>query len=300
MEPLRMSRRAAWAALTLLAVTGCLQPWQTPHGMWGGRPRRATVPNHAELCHLEVRFIERSINDPYINKDAWDHVDPWIVRDSTGEVDIDRKDRLERNGFRIGQIVGAVPARLQLLMTSKRSCVDPRWLMRPWGKTTRLPVGPIRDRCRVALTVEGKAERFEFLDGQCVFRVTPTTTKDGRTRLRFVPAIEHGEYRQVFRPAKDLSDWIMQPEKASRDFSELAFEVSLGNNELLLIGTRLENRESLAYEMFVDAKAEPPVQRLLVFRVNRCGQVGIDAEIPQPDLADRGPGRTLVRAVHPD
>ena len=110
------------------------------------------MADHAD----RVRFLERPIGVEYINQKIWEHADDLI--------DQDRHGSLDENGFRIGQLVGAVPSGFQQLLQDKRCTRNPQGMIFPVGKTMPIflrPTTPIkvssydivRDKVRTEVTL---------------------------------------------------------------------------------------------------------------------------------------------------
>src|SRR5262249_48061548 len=111
------------AALGLALLTGALA------GCFTGRGERSLTraasqrpfegPTGADGVQLQGAVVERPLGDRFLNFELWE------LGDEQG-VNLERKPVLEENGFRVCQIGGLPPAGLQALLTSPRSCPDPR------------------------------------------------------------------------------------------------------------------------------------------------------------------------------
>lgn len=282
-----------WAALALALATcqmaGCISEEPLRTSAWAERFRKFGYSEQAPVVQFEVRLIEQPVGDRYINRDLWrEHTDDWVVGDA--------KSVLEKNGFRVGRLVGQPPSELQRLMVSERSCINPRVLVKAAGKETQLHLGPVMTTCKCRVYHDDNVTEVELHQAQCSLMVVPTFTEDGKTRLKFTPKVRHGDHISQFRPASDRSGWLLEVGPQARLFPELSWEVTLAPNEYLLVGCMPERPDTLGFRSFVDCGSLAPVQRLLVLRTARSGDAGIDAEIA-PGPVDQSAANTISLAV---
>jgi hypothetical protein len=254
-------RRAGILALACSMLAGCA----------GTEPVRATTSlakrlytpfQTNDMIYLVVALLERPVGDTFINKELWDYTDEQVV-------DLERKAALDDNGFRVGQIVGLPPARLQELLASKRSCSNPRLQMLPVGRLAPQVLGPVLEHADFEVKQDGRQIAVSLDQVQFVLEVVPELAGDGRTRLRFTPKAQHGELLPEMRPAPDGSDWTLQYQKPCQTFAAASWDVTLAGNDFLVVGANFEQRESLGYQAFVEDDGATPVQRLLVIRACR-------------------------------
>jgi hypothetical protein len=272
---------ALWPIL-LWACAGCALPnGETSTSFW----RQRTNANPVDGAHavLEVALIERPVGDAYINRDLWAHVDEMVV-------DLEQRSALSENGLRVGQLVGTPPNAFQALLLSKRSCSNPHALLIPPGKTVPLYLGPVLAHTSFEVAQAKLKTTVDLDQARFCFDITPSLTADGRTKFTFAPRVENGEPTLPFQPAADDSGWTLRIERPSRRYPDLGWEVTLGPNQVLIIGARPEHERSLGQRAFVQDEGEP-VQRLLVLRNGRApgalGDVGIEAYLDSqcPPLA---------------
>jgi hypothetical protein len=227
-----------------------------------------------DVVQVDVAVIERPAGDPYLNDGL------WVLADEQA-VGLDRKPALEDNGFRVGQVGGLPPADLQALLRSERSCADPRRHQVPCGGIVPVALGTVRDRCRFRLHRDGREIPVELSGAQCVLEVVPTLGEDGRTSLRFTPVVKHGEPRIQPRPVKDPSGehrWDVQARQPAEVYDGLGWEVTVGADGFVLVGTRLEQEGTLGHCFFLAAGGGARAQRLLVVRTGRPPGVDEHAE----------------------
>jgi hypothetical protein len=271
-----------WGAggLGLLAVLlgGCFSGSAVQRTSWMEQYRPVQTPLGPDVVQIDLALLERPLGDAYINKDLWLATDEQVVG-------LESRARLEDNGLRVGQIVGSLPADLRALLTSERSCANPRCRVLQAGKEATVTLSDTLPQCRFQLQQNGQACEVVLDQAQCCLVVVPTLTGDGRTRLQFTPKIQYGESSPDFHPAEDRSGWLMEVRKPSKWYPALSWEVTLAPKEYVVVGGCFEQQESLGYRCFVQDEGPAPVQRLLVLRTNRPG-AALDQEPAEPYAQD--------------
>jgi hypothetical protein len=220
------------------------------------------APAGVDIVRMDVALLERRAGDAYLNDGL------WALTDESG-IPLECRTMLEENGFRIGQIGGIPPPELLALLTSKRSCANPRQIRLHAGAAQELSLGPLMPSCRFQLAEDGATDAVALEQAQLMLMVVPRLKSDGRIGLRFTPQIEHGEARLVACPAADHTGMMLQRQRSLCRYPALSWEVALAPNEFVVVGARAERPESLGQVAFVRTQESPPVQRLLVIRTSR-------------------------------
>jgi hypothetical protein len=289
--------------LLICLLPGCFTPEQRCASSFKRRFQNYENIDPTGMVQIEVRLIETPLGDSFLNHELWDKaVDEQAV-------DFERRGILAKNGLRVGSVAGALPSRLQELMTLERCCVNPKVLLLGAGRVSTIHLGPSQPECQFQLSQPGQSRTVEFAQAQFSLAVLPGLTEDGNICLRFAPKAEFGDPIQTFQPAPDRSGWVMEIRRQSQLFDALNWEVPLTPNTFLVIGGMLDKPDSLGYHAFVDRESMPPVQRLLVLRTGRVENAGIDAEIaptpvghsvqPSPIPLATQAVETSARAYHP-
>ncbi len=265
--------RLGWLALLpifVCTVTGCVEPEHVEPSNWVKQFKsRATPPDHALI---EIALIERPRGDEYINQQIWQHADELIV-------DLDKRGALDDNGLRIGQLIGAPPDGLQQLITAPHGCKGRR---RVFPQNTTVPIDLETVPAPTAYEFVHGTERLEVTLDQAKFwlDVSARIAGDGQTILTFTPRVEHGAPVLPFHPAADRSEWELRVEKAAKKYPELSWEVTLGTNQYLVIGGRMDRERTIGQAAFTSGD----VQRLLVVRNCRGTQATESLETSTDDL----------------
>jgi hypothetical protein len=297
--PLRktaMSCGRATIGVLLLALLGCTGTDSTRRTSRGGALPMAPDMLPADYVVLDCFILERPAGDPFFNEYLWKSADKSIVS-------LEHKVVLDDNGFRVGQIVGTAPERLQELVQSQRSCISGRRRMLATGppaadqperpKLDLDPYGPQRHGS--FLVKEGKqGKEINVDDVQYYLEVEPGLTSNGRVRLKFTPKVEFGELMRIPYVPPDRSDFAIKSEKRHHLFRSLSWEVTLGANEWLILGGNSDVPDALGYQAFAREDGVNPMQRLLVLRATRSAS-GMDTALPtREDLVRAGPSPPLA------
>jgi hypothetical protein len=222
-------------------------------------------PTGEDVVQLYVALVERPAGDRYMNLELWDLADEQTL-------DFPRKCLLEDNGFRMGQIGGSPPPGLQALIDSERSCIKRRHIRLHAGSPTPVVLGQPWTQCRFQLQQEGKPNPVDLEQAQCQLEVVPVLAKDGRVTLRLTPNVIHGEVSLAPRPVHEPDGtlhWNLQAQQPVETYPWLSWECTLGSNELVVVGTRLDRPETLGQRCFLHTECAKPVQMLLVLRAVR-------------------------------
>lgn len=243
--------------IVLATLSGCLWPEQVEPSNWMKQFKSQAIPPDHAL--IEFALIERPLGDEYINGRLWQHTDELIV-------DLEKRGLLDDNGFRVGQLVGAPPHDFQQLLRSPRSCSNPKALIFPTGKTAPIFFPLVQPQLAYEFVQGTQRTEVELDQARHCLDVTARFASDGRTILTFTPKVEHGAPALPFQAAPERSAWELQTGKAAQKYPELSWEVTLGPNQYVFVGGRLDRAKTLGQSAFTQADGAGAVQRLLVIR----------------------------------
>jgi hypothetical protein len=193
------------------------------------------------------------------------------------------------------------PGHLQNLLTSKRSCINPRRRLLPSGRLTNQLLGPTLAHVSYQIKQNGQTIPEALEQVQFLLEVVPTLSKNGRICLNFTPKAQYGESLPDLRPAADGSDWTYQLTKPCKAYPTLSWNVSLAPNDLLVVGANITEPQSLGYHAFIQEEpAGQEVQRLLVIRATQMAasnnEEGPVAASQSPPLALQATQAGIIRA----
>jgi hypothetical protein len=257
--------RRGWplaVGLLLSLLAGCATEQAVTSTSWLGRLQPFHGPTGSDVVQLEVAVIERPIDDTFLKSDLWLKIDEQAVT-------LERKAVLEENGFRVGQFSGITPSQLQRLLTSKKSCINPRRIILHAGKPAVVPVGPTAAVCRFEMPQSDTPKTVTLEQAEYLLSVVPTLTPDGKTRLQFTPEVRHGQKTLMARAIADTSSFLLGAERPLNSYPALTWDVTLNANEYVVVGAFSDRPESLGYQYFERRDEAVPVQRLLVIRTHR-------------------------------
>jgi hypothetical protein len=251
---------------------------------------RAGAPVDPNVILIETALIQVPLSDGYVSRELWQDTDELIV-------DLERREALNQNGLRVGQLVGSPPVGFQTLLLSPRCCPDPERLMVPAGRTIAKHLGPVLAHCSFDVFLAAGKTELEADQIRFGVDVVPTLTADGRTRLTFTPKVETGESLLPFQAAPEESSWVLRIERPTRRFTELSWDATLAPGQYLVIGCLPDRAGSFGESAFVQDAEPGPVQRLLVIRTNRAGTRSM--ELAPDDTPRPGQAPLAVQAARP-
>ena len=267
------------AALCGCFLVGCASGVAVQSSAFLDSLRPSRGPTGADVVQIDAALIEAPIGDHYLNEDLWTVADDQVIP-------LERKAVLEENGFRIAEIGGIPPARLQELLTSARSCIDSRRFHLHADTPTPISLGSSISECSFCVHQGGAEQPVTLEHAGCSLLVVPTLGDEGKTLLTFTPQIESGSPEKFYGAAPDRSAWIVQEQRPTVKYSTLSWEVGLDANEYVVIGARFDRVDTLGRTFFVRTDQPAPKQRLLVVRASRVLPAVASAEDQKPAAAD--------------
>lgn len=294
---------AVLIALGCAALAGCLSgSKEHTIARSHGTPLAGVVGD--DVIYLDVAVIERPLGDAFVNRELWNEADEEVIRvEGEPVVSLERKTTLEKNGFRVGQVGGMLPSKLQDLLMSQRSCQTRRIQLHA-GHATILACGSPWPKCHCRLVHDDRTAPLELDKVQCELEVEPSLADEGRIRLRVTPRLKHGDLKSAFLPVRDADGqlhWDRQEHQAEEVYPWLSWTLTLVSNEYVVLGALLDQGESLGEQFFLTRQEDQPiVQRLVVLRaahvptpagptdekVDRCPPLALRASL----IAARGSG----------
>ena len=285
-----MSRSGCLALLPiLLALSGCLRSEQVEPSNWMRQFKSAAItPEHALL---EIALLECDLGDDYINRRIWEHTDELV--------DFKKRGIIEDNGFRVGQLVSTPPTEFQKLLLSPRSCINPKALIFPAGKTSPIFLPQTQTQLSYEFVDGSEHSEVTLNQARCCIDVTARFDSEGRTILTFTPKVEHDAPALPFHAAPESSTWELRTGKAAKKHVELSWEATLGANQYLFIGGRLDREKTLGQVAFTQPDGERPVQWLMVIRNSRAVTAAEARDASADDLlrTDRNPPLAIQATI---
>src|SRR5262249_31110402 len=118
-----------------------------------------------------------------------------------------------------------------------------------------------------------RAAPVELANALCQFEIVPSLADGGRVTLRFTPLVKHGAEQREPKAVRDSSGerrWTMLAEQPTETYENLSWEITVAPDEYVVVGTRLDQDDTLGRCFFLDTESRRPKQRLLVIRTGRA------------------------------
>lgn len=268
---MRVAYQAAIVA-GLVAATGCSNMAEQVSRSPLKPPRMS--PDSVVLELLFVRFPPGEAVDVAT---LWDELDEM-------HLSAEQRERLVRNGFRVGLVGGQIPVGLSRLLELKdkpppgagslqTSVTDweqePRVVrrhmqMRP-GARTEIVASDIADEMSVLLSDGPALEGEIFQAAQAVLAAKAFPQSDGQVRVQLVPEVHYGESKM--RYVNTLGAIRIEPGRSRRTFDRLAIDAVLAPGHMLVLGTVSDRPGSLGYRFFTQTTSGQLEHKLLIIRL---------------------------------
>jgi hypothetical protein len=249
------------------APLGCFSSQPSRSVSQYGRPSTFLGPTGADVVQVRVALLERPVGDHAINQEIWQLADEQSV-------DLEHKVALRDNGFRMGQFGSSPPGSLLDLIRSERSCINPECINMRAGNPRLVRLGPVQSHCAFQQIRSGECIPVEMDRVQCHLQVTPTLTREGTTRLEFVPVLKYGQPTMTPQPIQEPGgtlNWRIEMHQPTTSYPQLSWHQTVSDSDYIVIGTWLDRPGTLGQRCFVETETPPPLQRLLVLRALRAG-----------------------------
>ena len=278
------SRSLIWFALVSLLLQGCALKETKRYVGWIPGFRHFESIAGDDVVGAQVALIEAPVGDRALNGALWTLTDEEFLS-------LEALSVLDENGFRVGKVSSSPPSELLDLLTSKKSCPNPRRLQGRAGKPLApIVLGPERAEMTFHLSLDETGKDVTLSKAEVTFEIVPIIAKNGRTKLKITPQIRNGsERRQLWKPKDDRSGWMMQLTQPKKTYKELSWEVTLNPGQYLIIGGQFDRPGSLGHETFVRRDESPPVQRLLVIRALNHAASSNKADKPLVSVSAKPP-----------
>ncbi len=253
----RMSRAGLTVAVLAAACVGCLPKAQSlkPAAVWD-RLRGA----NPDALVVRTALVEAPAGDPALGGDLWATAGRPLGHELAA--------LLAHNGLRVGTFSGLMPPDFERLSRAPHATLDATDRSFTPGKPKVVPVnGPLgrltfRDRADLG----AESAPWDLTAAECGVRVTATAAAGGQVTLAVEPQIQHGDKQLFVKPTADGTAFAREDRKALKGYPSLAFDVTLGPKDTLVIGPTPDPAETLGGGFFLSASGDRVRQRVLVIR----------------------------------
>jgi hypothetical protein len=274
--------RTALLVLASLAVAGCTTPIPTGPSLL--KPARMS-PDSVVLDMFSVRF---PFGDPKVNRDLWAEVDEQHFPPAL-------RERLARNGIRVGLVAGQIPAALSNLLelgdkpapsdAAPRTDLaqlqaDPAVMRRRLqiraGRPGEIVASEIYPQLPLLVCQSGALCGQTYEQAQGILAVKAFPESDGRVRLELVPEVHHDQPQKQWVAGPGMI--MLKTARPKRVFDEMAISAQLDPGAMLILSSLPSRPGSLGHYFFTDGQSQ---QKLLVVRL---AQTQHDGAFSPPEI----------------
>jgi hypothetical protein len=270
--------------LALLAIAGCATPLPT-----GKSPLRPAQMSPDSVV-LEMFFVRFPSGDPAVDEKLWNEIDEQ-------QFSPELRQRLARNGFRVGLMSGQMPVELSKLMALSDKPIptsqvegtkveslesEPRVLRRHLqlgaGKRGEIIASGVYPQLPVLVCESGQVSGQTYDQAQALFAVKSFPQPDGRVRLELVPELHYGQPRQ--RWVGDQGMMRLEASRPKKTYDDMTMTADVAPGAMLILSSLSTRPGSLGHHFFTenDARLE---QKLLIIRLAQTQHDGLFSP-PEP------------------
>jgi hypothetical protein len=281
--------RTVLVIVAALALSGC-KPLATPPGKSPLQPSQMSPDSVA----VEIYFVRFPLGDADANVKLWNEIDEQ-------HFPAELRQRLAKNGFRVGLIGGQVPEVLVKLMDLKdkpppgndvqqQTVADleaarspqARHLQMRAGHRSEIVASGVYEHLPVLVSEGGELRGQTYTQAQGILAMKAYPQSDGRVRLELVPELHHDQPRRRF--VGEQAMMRLDTDRPKRIFDELTIPAVLSPGTMLVLGSLPNRSGSLGHDFFTEGEDNHLVQKLLVLRL--CQTQHDDLIAPPPLLPE--------------
>ena len=238
---------------------------------------------------LDIVFVRLPVQQPDEVATLWSQLDEQQLPASL-------RQRLARNGFRVGVAGAQLPPALERLIDEATPLGEEIATTPPPAESNTASVTvtdfqsrpalsrrhlQLRDGLEAEIVASGIYPSLPLLepdaDGQLggrrydkaqgVFNLKAFTEADGCVRLDLRPELQYGEPQQEIRP--DAGRWLMQSRRRRHAIDNLQIDVSLAPGEMLVLAAHPDDTASAGHYFFTEASGAGTTGKLLLIRLSQ-------------------------------
>jgi hypothetical protein len=281
---MQLAWRKTIPLLALLAIAGCTTP--LPKGKSPLGPPQMSP----DSVVLEMFFVRFPFGDHDVDEKLWEQIDEQPLAP-------DLRERLTRNGFRVGLLGGNMPDELSKLLElsgkpaptgqldgakvenlESEPRVVRRHLQLRAGQRSEILASAVYPQLPVLVSASGQLSGQTYSDAQGIFAVKSFPQPDGRVRLELVPELHHGQPRQRWVGGQGMLR--LEAGRSKQVYDDMTLTADLAPGAMLVLSSLSNHPGSLGHHFFTqsDGRLE---QKLLVIRLAQTQHDGLFAP-PEP------------------
>lgn len=229
---------------------------------------------------IEIFSVRLPPEDAGAAGKIWDEVDEQHLSP-------DLRQRLSRNGFRVGVLGGRIPTALARLMELKTKAtttmgeaqqvnlaaldaaprVTSRHLQTRSGQRNEIVASGIYDHLPVLASESGELRGLTYSQAQGIFALSATPQSDGRVKLDLLPELHHDQSRQHI--VGDPGMFRFEMGRPKRAFDEMKITAMLTPGSMLVLGSQPNRAGSLGHYFFQEGNGRDDrlEQKLILIRL---------------------------------
>jgi len=241
-----------------------------------GKSPLSTTQMSPDCVVLEVFFVRFPFDDPEANGQLWQEVDEQHFPPEL-------RQRLARNGFRVGLVGGQIPFTLSTLLeledkpapagqanlTETGEAQEPPRVVRrhmPVRAKQRgeILASDVHKQLLVLIRESGQLFGETYQQAQGILAVKGQPLPDGRVSLTLLPEVHHDEPNRRWVGSQGMLR--LETSRPKRTFDEMAIEATVASGGMILLGCLPNRPGSLGHHFFTEENGQLE-QKLLVVRV---------------------------------
>ena len=270
--------------LAVLAMAGCNTPLRQ------GKSPLAPAQMSPDSVVLDMFFVRFPFGDEAANEKLWEQIDEQSFAPEL-------RQRLARNGFRVGLVTGQVPVELsQLMQLSDKPVPDdqaedaiiedleaePRVVRRHLqlraGQRGEIIASGVYEQLPVLMCELGQLCGQTYNQAQGIFAVKSSPQSDGRVRLELTPELHHDQPRQRWVGGRGMLR--LDTGRPREVYDKMTLTSDMAGGTMLVLGSLSNRPGSLGHHFFTENDGSLE-QKLLIVRLTQTQHDGL-FDLPEP------------------
>jgi hypothetical protein len=272
----------------VLVLAGCTSVLQR-----GGSPLMSSQMSPDSVV-LEMFFVRFPFGDTTVNEKLWQEIDEQPFAPEL-------RERLVRNGFRVGVISGQLPTELSKLLelgnkpapsgnmggakindandlADNQPRVMRRHLQIRAGQRSEIITSGVYAQLPVLMNESGQLCGQTYNQAQGIFAAKSFPQSDGHVRLELTPELQYDQPRQ--RWVGNQGMLRLEAGRPKREFSDLAISADLTPGAILVLSSLANRPGRLGHHFFTENESKLE-QKILIIRLAQTQHDGL-FDPPEP------------------
>jgi hypothetical protein len=270
-----------WRLVGLLAVLASAGCDTLPHK---GKSPLLPPQMSSNSVALDMFFVRVPFGDARVNGKLWEEIDEQHFAPEL-------RERLARNGFRVGLVSGQMPVELSNLLElsdkpppngdlegtnveniDTEPTVVRRHQQLPAGQRSEIIASGVYNELPVLMCESGQLGGQTYRQARGIFSMKSYPQPDGRVRLELTPELYHDEPRQRFVGNQGVLR--LEAGQPKRTFDDLAISTDVASGSMLVLSSLASRPGSLGHHFFTENNGRLE-QKLLVIRLAQTQHNGL-------------------------